>query len=55
MADGITAVIVDTRFYIMIICALCACNSEEALGFNIATKLAIKIVHDLALRNVALN
>ena len=55
MEDGIKAVIVVTKFCVMVICALCECDSGETSVSNVAVRLAVKTLHDLDLRDVAFN
>lgn len=49
MAGGTTAVVGGTRFCIMMVCALCACDGGEAIVSNVAVRLAVITLHDLAL------
>ncbi len=55
VAGGTTAVIGGTRFCIMVTFVLCAFGDGETSVSHVAVRMAVKALHDLALRDVVFN
>ncbi len=55
MAGGKTALIGGTRFCVIVTFASCECDGGETSVSNVAVRLEVKTLHDLALRDVAFN
>ena len=55
VAGGTTTVIGSTGFCVIVTFELCACDGGETSVSNSSVRLAVKTLHDLALRDVAFN
>lgn len=55
LAGCTAAICCGTRFGIMMVCALCVFGGGGTSVSNVAVRLAVKTLHDLALVDVAFN